>query len=266
MEKEMTKIIHISDLHFGRENPSVVNSILVEIDAYQPDVVIVSGDLTQRARPRQFMKAAEFLKKIPASKVIVPGNHDVPLYDVTRRFLAPFNRYVRYINDEFFPHYQNDEVAIIGINTAHSFTWKSGRVTANQLQIVAQKFKDQGQRIKMLVMHHPFHELFYATNHHELLASLGVDLIFTGHLHQARSNILIGKSAVLNYKTLIVQAGTSVSKRLRGENNSFNQIKIHERDKLTIIVKEYADQSFFEKTHYFFQKKGDQWQTINNVK
>lgn len=255
----MKKIVHISDLHFGRENRQVVASLLEDIIHYQPDVVVVSGDLTQRARKSQFIKAAQFLERIPFPKVIVPGNHDVPLYDVTRRFLAPFNRYIRYINDDFFPIYNDDEFAVIGINTAYSFTWKSGRVTESQLQTVKEKFQNEGNKLKMLAIHHPFHELFYGGRYQEILNELSIDLIFSGHLHQASASVLDNHVAMLNQKTLLVQSGTSVSTRLRHENNSFNQVEISSNTNLTIIIKEYNNQQFVEKKRTSFKKYEGKW-------
>jgi 3',5'-cyclic AMP phosphodiesterase CpdA len=259
---KMKKIIHISDLHFGKENDQVVDALLNDIDAYQPDVVIVSGDLTQRARENQFIKAADFLKKITYPKVVVPGNHDVPLYNVIRRFLAPFTRYVEFINDEFFPVFQNDEIAIIGINTAHSFTWKSGKITPAKLKALAQKLEDQNCKIKMLVMHHPFHEIFYKSIYNEMLSDLGIDMIFSGHLHKAKATVLNNHFAMLNSKILIVQAGTSVSRRLRGENNSFNKIEINSKNDLTIIINEYDNHNFFEKSRSHFKKEENCWHLV----
>lgn len=255
----MKKIIHISDLHFGRENPNAVAALLHDINKCKPTVVIVSGDLTQRARHRQFKSAAEFLAKIHFPTIVVPGNHDVPLFDVTRRFLAPFNRYVRYINADFYPTYKDEKTVIIGINTAYSFTWKSGRVTKAQLQILREKFKSEGNKLKMLVVHHPFRELFYDGRYHSLLNDLNVDVIFSGHLHQASAKILDNHVTKLNLKTLLVESGTSVSKRLRGENNSYNQLEISPENNLTILIKEYDGNQFIEKTRLGFRKEDTFW-------
>lgn len=260
----MKKIIHISDLHFGRENILVVNDLLNDIEMTKPDVVVISGDLTQRARREQFKKAAQFLEKISVPVVVVPGNHDVPLYDITRRFLAPFNRYIRYINDDFFPTYKDELMTIIGINTAYSFTWKSGRVKKSQLRTIHDKFVSAGDTTKILVIHHPYHELFVKERFHEHLTELGIDIILSGHLHQASARVLEHHVELLHSKTLIVQAGTAISNRLRGENNSYNLLELNKHNDLTIVIKEHDNQHFKEKNRSHFQKKDNKWQHVKN--
>lgn len=258
----MKKFIHISDLHFGREDKEIVGVLLDDIEAHKPDLVIVSGDLTQRARRKQFEAAAQFLRKIRFPKVVVPGNHDVPLYDVTRRFLAPFNRYIKYINADFYPSYIDDLLCVVGINTAYSFTWKSGRVTGLQLDALKEKFAQADYGIKILVVHHPFEEIFTSSYHHNTLKELDIDLILSGHLHKATANVCSSNIAKLDLKTLIVQAGTAVSTRLRGESNSYNLIEVKDRDALTITVNEYHQLLFKERSKCSFQKTDGKWQLI----
>lgn len=253
------KIIHISDLHFGRDNHLVTTALLNDINLQSPNLVIVSGDLTQRARKKQFIKAADFFQKISFPKLIVPGNHDVPLFDVTRRFLAPFNRYIRYINKDFFPCYSDDLVTVLGINTAYSFTWKSGRVSASQLQVVAEKFNHLGEKIRILVVHHPFHEIFTNKDYFEKLNEIKLDLILSGHLHQSSARPLSSHVSNLNDKTLLVQAGTAISTRLRKENNSYNLIQLHARDELDITINEFDTDLFIPKKQQKFIKRNGKW-------
>ncbi len=260
----MKKIIHISDLHFGREDQEVANVLLEDIEAHKPDLVVVSGDLTQRARRKQFEAAGQFLRKIRFPKIIVPGNHDVPLYDVTRRFLAPFNRYIKYINADFYPSYIDDLLCVIGINTAYSFTWKSGRVTHLQLTTLQEKFALANYGIKILVVHHPFEELFTTPHHHNILKELDIDLILSGHLHKATANVCGSHITALDIRTLIVQAGTAVSTRLRGESNSYNLIEAKNRDELTITVNEYHQLLFRERSKCSFQKNDGKWQLVKS--
>ena len=89
----MRTVAHLSDLHFGREDPRVVEAVLQDVDAQHPDLVVVSGDLTQRARRGQFQAARAFLDRFKAPVLVVPGNHDIPLFDLARRFFRPLKRY-----------------------------------------------------------------------------------------------------------------------------------------------------------------------------
>ena len=114
----MRRIAHISDLHFGAEDSVVAADLLDDLSRQRPDLVVVSGDLTQRARRGQFEAARAYLDQIAAPKVIVPGNHDLPLYDFVRRIVSPLGRYFRYINPELNPMFQDEEIAVVGVNTA----------------------------------------------------------------------------------------------------------------------------------------------------
>ena len=98
----------------------------------KPDLVVVSGDLTQRARIEQFKEARRFLDSLPSPQIVVPGNHDVPLYDVLSRFARPLARYRRYITEDLEPFYADDEIAVLGLNTARSLTIKGGRINEAQ--------------------------------------------------------------------------------------------------------------------------------------
>ena len=92
----MARLVHLSDLHFGAHDEELVAAVETSVDALKPDLVVVSGDFTQRARTEQFEEACQFLERLRdgGHEVLgVPGNHDVPLYDVLRRFLSPLTRY-----------------------------------------------------------------------------------------------------------------------------------------------------------------------------
>jgi len=125
----MRTLVHLSDLHFGRVDPALVEPLIQLVGRIRPDVVVVSGDLTQRARTEQFKEARRFLDSLPAPQIVVPGNHDVPLHNVVSRFLQPLDKYRRYITDDLEPFYVDDAIAVLGINTARSLTIKRGRVS-----------------------------------------------------------------------------------------------------------------------------------------
>src|SRR5688500_3797681 len=136
---KMRTIAHLSDLHFGDTDAAVVERLIEKVRELNPDMLIVSGDLTQRARSSQFQDARAFLDVLPLPQIIVPGNHDVPLYNVIRRFLSPLARFRKYITSDLTPEYHDDELAVFGINTARSLTIKGGRVSEEQVE----KLKDK---------------------------------------------------------------------------------------------------------------------------
>ena len=99
----MRTLVHLSDLHFGRTDPALIEPLLASIAAIAPDLVVVSGDLTQRARAAQFAEARAFLDRIAQPRIVVPGNHDVPLYRVWERFLSPLGKYKKHIGSDLEP-------------------------------------------------------------------------------------------------------------------------------------------------------------------
>ena len=232
----MRTIVHLSDLHFGRIDEATIGPVTRAVEAARPDLVAVSGDLTQRAREEQFAAARKFLDALPRPQVVVPGNHDVPLYRVWERFLAPLDNYRRHISRDLEPFYADDEVAVLGLNTARSLTFKNGRVNERQVARVREllcPFPDEV--IKIIVTHHPFdlpegrHEsdlVGRARMAMEALARCGADLLLAGHLHVAHTGRTAERYQISGHSALVVQAGTATSTRHRGEANSFNVLRI----------------------------------------
>src|SRR5438309_1078181 len=132
----MTPIAHLSDVHFGAHDPAIVAALEELLPQLKPDLVVVSGDFTQRARVEQYRLACEFLDRLERAGLTVlgvPGNHDIPLYDIARRFARPLHRYQRHIDNELCPWFENDQIAVLGINTARSLTFKDGRISHEQM-------------------------------------------------------------------------------------------------------------------------------------
>src|ERR1051325_4488777 len=130
----MRTIVHLSDLHFGRIDPAILAPLVTFIGEIKPDVVAISGDLTQRARTAEFLAAKEFLASIPFPQIVVPGNHDVPLHNLFARFGRKLDRYRRYITPELQPVFADTEIVVAGVNTARALTWKDGRINRRQLE------------------------------------------------------------------------------------------------------------------------------------
>ena len=229
----MRTVVHLSDLHFGRVDPALLAPLRAAVRDLRPHVVVVSGDLTQRARRAQFAAERGFLEQLPAPRIVVPGNHDVPLYDVARRFLAPLARFRRYIEADPAPWYADDEIAVLGINSARSLTFKGGRINREQVALVAERFAAVPATVmRVLVTHHPFElpgtgeasdRIGRAAMALDAFAACGVDLLLSGHLHRTH---LAGMDAIGGHGALSVHAGTATSTRGRGEANSFNAFAI----------------------------------------
>ena len=137
----MRTLLHLSDLHFGRIDHRVLKPLIDLAARIKPDLVVISGDLTQRARAKQFRAAASFLAALPLPQIVVPGNHDVPLYNVIARFLYPHAGYRRYISKNLEPFYQDDEIAVLGLNSSRSLTFQNGRLNKTQVDKLARVFE-----------------------------------------------------------------------------------------------------------------------------
>lgn len=232
----MRTIVHLSDLHFGRINPDILDPLLSYIREVKPTLVAISGDFTQRARSREFVAAREFLDQIPFPQIVVPGNHDVPLHNVISRFARSLDHYKRYISDDLQPFYADDEIAVAGVNTARAFTWKDGRINRWQLAKLRDALAPIGNdRIKFVVTHHPFDLPEGAVGRIvgrsrlaiKTLAECGVDVLLAGHFHIAGTGYTTTRYHIPGYSALIVSSGTSTSTRSRGQPNSINLIQVN---------------------------------------
>lgn len=236
----MRTLVHLSDLHFGRVDAALLDPLRDFVHRIAPDVVVVSGDLTQRAKSEQFEQARAWLDTLPGPQIIVPGNHDISLYNVFRRFVEPLKRYKRYITQDLSPVYIDDEIAVLGVNTARSLTFKDGRVNEEQVaQIRAQLAGLDPKVTRIVVTHHPFDLPEHGDEKDivgragmamQAFARSGVDVLMAGHLHQSHAGSTAERYQLGDYAALVVQAGTATSTRGRGEVNSFNVLRVeHER-------------------------------------
>jgi len=232
----MRTLVHLSDLHFGRVDPELLEPLRKLVHQVAPDVVVVSGDLTQRAKSEEFEEARAFLDTLPGPQIVVPGNHDISLYNVLRRFLAPLTRYKRYITDDLSPVFIDDEIAVLGVNTARSLTFKDGRVNQEQVAAIKAQLAGVPQSVtRVIVTHHPF-DLPQSFDEDDLVdrapmamqafAESGVDVLMAGHLHASHAGSTADRYAMSEYAALVIQAGTATSTRGRGETNSFNVVRI----------------------------------------
>lgn len=236
----MKRIVHLSDLHFGRDRPELVTPLLERVNALAPDLVAISGDMTQRARPAQFRAARAFIDRLEPPVLCVPGNHDVPLYNLFVRWVLPWRRYRRWIDAELEPVRRIGDLLVVGLNTVDPYSWQRGRIGRRTLERLRARFtgaERPGRRI--VVAHHPVEHR--PTDTKKLtrgaaraiahLSECGADVVLTGHLHSWRADTFATRAGQRD--VVQVHAGTGLSTRMRGEENDFNLLEL-QGDRLTV--------------------------------
>ncbi|WP_179957620.1 metallophosphoesterase family protein [Exilibacterium tricleocarpae] len=231
-------VVQLSDTHFGRENPVVVDALRRCLQAQSPDLLLVSGDITQRARGGQFRAAGNFLADLPAPRVLsIPGNHDIPLYNLVARLLWPYRGYCRVLGDELEPAYISDTLCVICVNTVRRYRHAGGCINVAQIEQVGESLSvAPASAIKVVVAHHPFavmlpsdvkHRVRGATAALRAWSRQGVDLLLGGHIHYPFMAPLREHVTGLKGDPWVVQAGTAVSRRVRsGMPNSFVRLQL----------------------------------------
>ena len=277
----MAVIVQLSDVHFGAHDEKIVAATEAWLQMHRPDLVVISGDLTQRARVAQFKLASAYINRLRAAGfnlLAVPGNHDVPLYDVARRFLRPLDRYKRYISSDLCPWFENDRLAVLGINTARSLTIKDGRINRSQMDLIRSRFAQVApEKTRILVTHHPLYampigeggELTEAVGRHEdavkAVCDAGVHIALAGHFHRTYAEA--ARKMVENAGgALVIQAGTATSTRLRNnELQSFNRIEAHCNDEVDLQVIAWDGSGFRPGSHARYTFDGDNWNSRPGV-
>jgi len=230
----MRRIVHLSDLHFDHVDPAACAAVVAFVKTFAPHLVVVTGDLTQRARPPEFAKARAFLDALGAPRLVVPGNHDVPLWNLVHRFFSPLARYRRYIDEDLCPVYADDEIVVAGVNTAHGFTVKDGAIAHADLAVACRRLGDAASgAVKIVASHHPLPTTDVRRQEGEMrrdpvdvLTECGVDVFLTGHLHLSYAGHTAARYRTAGHAAIVVEAGTATSTRLRGEANGFNVLHV----------------------------------------
>jgi len=268
----MARFLHLSDLHFGAHDPALVEAVERRVDAENPDLVVISGDFTQRARTEQFKEACAFLTRLRDAGhevLAVPGNHDIPLYDVLRRFLSPLTRYRKYIDDTLCPFHEMPGASILGLNTARSATFKEGSISHEQIAFMRDAFaRTDPNNVRILVTHHPLFplpagdgKLGAPVDHQKdalkAIGEAGIDLLLAGHNHlpSTTANALVHGAG----RVLVIQAGTATSTRVRGHGQSFNYILVDDRH-VEVAIETWESGSFARGDKQCFDRAGEHWE------
>lgn len=233
----MSLVLHLSDTHFGTEQPEVTAALLQLAQEVRPDVAILSGDVTQRARRGQFAAARRFLDALAAPvKLIIPGNHDIPLFNLAARIFNPYGNYQRAFGMQLEPQFSSNDLLLIGVNTTRSWRHKDGEVSVQQIERVSQQLQQSppGQ-LRIVAVHQPVFverdsDKANLLHGHQVAikawAAAGADLILSGHIHLACARNLATQMQEVSRSIWTVSAGTAVSKRVReGQSNSVNLIR-----------------------------------------
>lgn len=228
------RIIQISDLHFGMHREEMIYPFLEEMGVLKPDVIMISGDMTQRAKEDQFLALRAFIDKLPGKVLTVPGNHDIPF--LASRLFTPFKRYKRYISSQLISEFSNDAVNILGVNSATPFKIKDGKLSYDTLELIKRRFSNNG-KLNILFFHHNLN--YFSGMHHPLnnaeefisyLKESSIHLVCTGHLHYGNVTLI----ARANQRQFaILHAGSLLCQRSKDNMNSYYVIDI---DGLDCIV------------------------------
>lgn len=237
----MKRLLHISDLHFGRIHPPAVTSLQNFLKSVTPqiDLIVMTGDWTQRARAHQYKEAADFLDQMPCPVVSIPGNHDIPLYNFWKRMLQPLRNYNMFIRDKTLDSYEDSEVSVVGLRTATRFRTVEGRLLSRDITKAQNIFTEaDSEKVRVLACHHPLYvpkmksqiwPPFLANR----LLDLKPHIVLSGHSHLNWVECVKDKDG---HQIWHISAGSTTSNRLRGEVNSFHILDI---DQGAVVVSTY---------------------------
>lgn len=233
----MTVLLHISDTHFGTEEAPVVAALQALVREQKPDGMVLSGDITQRARGPQFAAARAFCDSLGIANVLtLPGNHDIPLYNVAARLFSPYGGYIKAFGSNLEPELEFGEVLLIGVNTTRAHRHKDGEVSAKQVNRVVHRLRQaRREQLRVVVTHQPACVMRPEDEKDRLhggevavqsWARAGADLVLGGHIHLPYVSDLCARAEGTPRALYCVQAGTALSHRVRhGSPNSVNIIR-----------------------------------------
>jgi 3',5'-cyclic AMP phosphodiesterase CpdA len=236
LEFGMRRVAHLSDLHFGTEMPHVLEELAASVREFSPDLLVVTGDLTQRARRAQFENARRFLDSLAFPQLIIPGNHDIaPVYRPIQRLLAPYSRYHRFIHRELDGAFYDDELLVLAFSSVQPFRWKEGTISRRQLGWISEYAQRFPTQLRMLAAHHPLVQAETTRPTRRLrrhsalmnvLEQADIAVCLSGHLHTSFSGLAVTPLDEAG-SVLAVHASTATSTRLRGHANAYNRLTLN---------------------------------------
>ena len=266
----MTIIAHLSDLHFGRERSRLVEALLTSLATVRPDAIIISGDLTQRAKPEEYRAAADFLRRLERPHLTVPGNHDLSATNLLERFHHPWRQWRTMISNQLEPQLTGTGFVAAGLNTARkwstSLDWSRGRINQEQIAKVLDKLGGRDKNaLGIVVAHHPFwlpdeylHRGLVGRRDQALQAFQGeVDIILSGHVHLPYIKAMQG--------VIISHAGTTISSRLvPGFANNYNLVH-GDQQRLTVDRMGWDEETFHRELSCTFRREAAGWVLVDST-
>jgi 3',5'-cyclic AMP phosphodiesterase CpdA len=260
-------IVHLSDLHFDWINQTAVPECIRAIQEIAPEILAVSGDLTQHARRKEFEHAVEFIRQLPGFPIVVPGNHDMAFLNPVRRVTQRLRLFREIVTAVSEPFYSDDEIAVVGLNTARVSHLRDGRIRAWQVRHIEDKMAAAlPGGIRVLVTHHPFDlpdiydEGDIIGRGREFIPRVVkcIDLLLAGHMHVSHAGPTALRYQIAGQSAVFVQAGTALSTRGRGETNSFQVIRTS-ADAIETVHYAFDGSRFAPRPPKLFRRENGAW-------
>jgi len=270
----MIRLLHLSDPHFGAADPVVAAAFLEKAAELAPNLTLLSGDLTMRARRGELAAARNFVEALPSPKLVIPGNHDIPgLNQPIDRFFRPFRRFRENFGHELAPEYRADGIHVVSLNSTRAFglhaDWSEGKLRKSALRRMDLQFASDTPALRVLMLHHPLlapdgHGRAVVDPLPELIEAISrsrVDLILCGHFHRSHLAIM---DAGGTWQSIISQAATVCSTRLQGEPNGFHEI-INSGERMELIRYRYLSGRFVPDAEFLFQRSDTGWSLVCTI-
>ncbi len=236
---EPFRILHLSDLHFGRIHLPALNGLRNYLgeNHHSIHLIIITGDLTQRARTREFQLARKFLESLTVPVFVIPGNHDVPLFHLFQRFFNPYQRFCKFLGPWSSNYFEDEKVIVCGLWTTNNFTVKKELIHQHEIEELEKRMIKASGKLRIIASHHPLTPDHLSAKFRRML-ELSPHLFLWGHEHQSKVTTFSDFPG-----TIAVAGGTSVSSRIRTEQNSFNEITFSGKD-VSVKTLHFSEQSF----------------------